>query len=164
MTRTGWLLVGLAGAASLLAYQKKTQIITGVQDLITPRGIRNNNPGNIRLSETRWQGEAAQQTDGAFIQFVSPEYGIRALSKILDTYANDYQLSTVAGIISRFAPSNENDTNAYIQAVSDSIGVGPNTVISMANYKPGLIAAIVAHENGQQPYTDAQINAGIVLA
>ena len=47
-----------------------------------PRGIRNNNPGNIRKSNVKWQGLAAEQTDGAFYQFTRPEYGIRALCRV----------------------------------------------------------------------------------
>jgi len=66
--------------------------------------VRNNNPANIRRGSTKWQGESAVQTDAAFVQFITPEYGIRALSKVLDTYASKYGLNTVSGIINRFAP------------------------------------------------------------
>jgi hypothetical protein len=164
MTRTGWLLVGLAGTIGLLGYTKKTQIVKGVSDMLTPRGIRDNNPGNIRLSSTVWQGQSAQQTDVVFVQFDTPEYGIRALSHILDSYSNKHGLHTVASIINRYAPPVENQTGAYVQAVANAAGVAPDAVISVANYKPALIAGIIQHENGQQPYTAQQIQAGIYLA
>ena len=55
------------------------------------RGERNNNPGNIRHG-SKWQGLSAQQTDPSFCQFVSPEYGIRAIYKLLQTYQKKYEL------------------------------------------------------------------------
>mgnify|MGYP003533551919 FL=1 len=42
------------------------------------RGIRNNNPLNIRLSADKWQGMREEQTDKAFVQFKSMAYGYRA--------------------------------------------------------------------------------------
>jgi len=161
--------VGLSGFALYLLATKSgqgvsSQIATGIENMITSRGIRNNNPGNIRLSNTTWQGQvpAAQQTDGSFIQFISPEYGIRAIAKIMDSYAAR-GLNTVQSIINRWAPPTENDTGAYVQAVSNSMGVDPNAAISRADY-PALIAAIINHENGSQPYTSAEIDSGVSMA
>ncbi|HEY6093821.1 MAG TPA: structural protein [Gallionellaceae bacterium] len=132
--------------------------------MLTPRGIRNNNPGNIRLSGTTWQGMAPQQTDGSFIQFISPEYGIRAISKILDSYSTKYNLNTIRGIITRWAPPNENDTDAYVEAVADAVGVDPDVRLEVSRAKPQIIAAIIQHENGQQPYNLAQIDSGVRMA
>lgn len=131
--------------------------------MLIPRGIRNNNPGNIRHGKSKWQGMAAQQTDAAFVQFISPEYGIRALSHILDSYAAR-GLNTVRKIINTFAPPIENDTGAYVQAVADALGVTPDTILSVANVKVDLVAAIIRHENGQQPYQIAQISNGVMMA
>lgn len=127
------------------------------------RGLRNNNPGNIRKSGTAWQGLAPAQTDDSFFQFVSPEYGIRALGKVLNTYMNAYGLITVNGIINRWAPPNENNTDAYVQAVADSMEVDPNQALTDMDV-PALTKAIIKHENGMQPYSDSQINAGLSLA
>lgn len=128
------------------------------------RGIRNNNPGNIRHSGTRWQGMAEKQTDLAFVQFVSPEYGVRALSKVLDTYANSYGLRTVRGIIGRYAPASENDTASYVAGVASALGVGSDQVIDVAARKADLVRAIILHENGIQPYSVATINTGVSMA
>lgn len=163
MTRTGWLWVGLAASLVLLGYQKRQPIIDGVKNVFTPRGIRNNNPGNIRHSAAKWQGMAAQQTDGAFVQFIAPEYGIRALSKLLDNYAAQ-GLTTVRKIINRYAPPSENVTSAYVAQVAQALGVQPDDYINVSTRKAALVAAIVAHENGQQPYTLAQINTGVSMA
>jgi hypothetical protein len=156
-----WL--GLGASVLLFGYMNKETIITGVQDMLIPRGIRNNNPGNIRHGKSKWQGMAAQQTDAAFVQFISPEYGIRALSHILDSYAAR-GLNTVRKIINTFAPPIENDTGAYVQAVADALGVTPDTILSVANVKVDLVAAIIRHENGQQPYQIAQISNGVMMA
>ncbi|WP_346840158.1 structural protein [Microbulbifer sp. SAOS-129_SWC] len=125
-----------------------------------PRGIRNNNPGNIEAGEP-WQG--ATGDDGRYLVFESPLYGLRALSRTLDTYRSKYGINTVAGIIDRWAPDIENNTAAYIAHVASAVGVAPQEQLQPVHRLP-LIAAIVLHENGQQPYSDALIAQAIELA
>lgn len=132
--------------------------------MLTPRGIRNNNPGNIRHSSSKWQGMAVQQTDTNFVQFVAPEYGIRALAKLLGNYYTRDGLNTVRQIISKYAPSSENNTDAYASAVARSLGVTPDVVISVPQHMTALVEAIIRHENGQQPYQIAQIQTGVSMA
>lgn len=118
------------------------------------RGERNNNPGNIRHG-SKWQGLSAQQTDKDFCQFVSPEYGIRAIYKLLQTYQKKYELNTVESIIDRYAPPNENNTTGYINRAAKDIGVSVNEPINVSS-KPAAIAlatAIVGVELGYQPYS-----------
>lgn len=134
-----------------------------ILEVIGMRGIRNNNPGNIRHSATRWQGMSAQQTDPAFVQFDTPEYGIHALSKLLDTYASRYSINTVRGIIDRYAPSIENNTAAYVNAVAGALGVSPDQRISIKANKSALVQAIIKHENGAMPYSLATIETGVSL-
>ena len=85
------------------------------------RGIRNNNPLNIRRSATRWQGAREEQKDKSFVQFKSMAYGYRAAWKILQSYYERFSRQgkpfTVRNIISRWAPPTENDTEAYIISV-----------------------------------------------
>ena len=86
-----------------------------------PRGIRNNNPLNIRKGNN-WKGEIANQTDGAFEQFVSMQMGVRAGFKILKNYMTGYggrvkALTNVHDIIHRWAPPSENNCRAYIESV-----------------------------------------------
>jgi hypothetical protein len=129
-----------------------------------PRGLRNNNPGNLRRVEgTAWKGQEATQTDPDFVQFVTPEYGIRAMARILHNYKRD-GLNTIHEAISRWAPSNENDTNSYIQDVCNGCSVQPTDVVDFDLIMPSLIKAIIFHENGVQPYSDDQINKGIALS
>ena len=82
-----------------------------------PRGLRNNNPGNLRRSADNWKGLRPEQTDPNFFQFTAPEWGYRALIKTLQTYRKKYGLQTIAELISRWAPANENNTSAYIRSV-----------------------------------------------
>ena len=128
-----------------------------------PRGIRNNNPGNIRKSATQWEGTSAVQGDDAFVTFETPEHGIRAMARVLQTYRDKYGLDTVTKIISRWAPDVENDTAAYIKSVAAQIGVRPDTKLNPGQV-PALIAAIIKHENGGNPYSAQQIVRGVQMA
>ena len=128
------------------------------------RGIRNNNPGNIRWGD-KWKGldEDGREKDKSFCVFKKPEYGIRALAKILRNYRDLHKITTVAGIIHRFAPPTENNTVAYINHVAKILKVDTDDVIDVRFEKTmlDLIKAIIQHENGEQPYTDEQILKGI---
>jgi len=130
---------------------------------VAPRGIRNNNAGNIRHG-AKWQGLAAEQTDSAFCTFTDPVYGIRAMGKILLNYQSRYGINTVRGIIDRWAPPVENDTEAYIEHVADDLRVGIDEPIVIADNLVGLIKAIIYHENGINPYADSLIMEGARLA
>lgn len=132
---------------------------------MTSRGIRLNNPGNIRLG-VAWQGMADVQNDKDFITFKSSEYGIRAMARVLMTYANKYSIDTVRGVIKRYAPPNENDTESYIDDVSTRSGINADEIIDLtdATVLNELIPAIIHHEEGLNPYTDTQIAEGIKLA
>lgn len=90
------------------------------------RGLRNNNPGNIRHDGTCWQGERVPSTDRAFKQFTSMAYGYRAMFKLLTNYARLHGCQTIRKIISRWAPPSENDTAAYIATVSRLTGIAPD--------------------------------------
>ena len=92
------------------------------------RGIRNNNPLNIRHSADLWQGARRVQTDKSFVQFESMAYGYRAAWKTLESYWKHFksvrQPFTVRNIISRWAPPTENDTEAYVRTVLGLTSLG----------------------------------------
>ena len=127
-----------------------------------PRGIRNNNPGNIVQGSTAWQGQVTGN-DPRFVSFDSPEAGIRAMGRTLLTYQDAHGLNTVGGIISRWAPATENDTSSYAARVSQALGVQPNQQIDL--HDPATLnkitKAMIGVENGKQPYTDQQIALGL---
>jgi len=131
-----------------------------------PRGIRNRNPGNIRKSSDRWKGLAPLQSDPAFFVFETPLWGIRAMAAILRNYQRRLGLKSLAQIIGRWAPVGENDTAGYVAAVSKAMAVEPRAPLDLRNDATlrSLIAAIIRHENGLQPYDPETIDLAIDLA
>jgi|TARA_B100000513_G_scaffold192709_1_gene119267 hypothetical protein len=129
-----------------------------------PRGIRNKNPGNIKLG-TNWDGLADEQSDPVFCVFKEAVWGIRALMRILLTYRFTHNRKNIDSIIKRWAPPSENDTDAYIVFVSKKMGIEPMEIIdnSIEAYLP-LVKAIIQMENGMQPYDDELIVEGMYKA
>ena len=122
---------------------------------IEPRGIRNNNPLNIRKGNY-WQGEVKDQSDKEFEQFTSMEWGIRAGFKILRNYITGYnglvaRINTIEGIIRRWAPPKENDTEAYIKTVVQMTGIPRTQRISFKqkSYMCAIVDAMIRVECGQ---------------
>lgn len=165
----------LAALGALLYYRQNTpqaaapgtpspvtlpEKIGAVMDKITgtpARGIRNNNPLNIEYNAAnQWNGQTG--TDGRFATFDTPHNGIRAGARLMRNYDRKYGLNTVRGIVSRWAPPNENDTTAYVSSVAKRSGLFPDMLLEPNDY-PALIAAMIYHENGQQPYDMALITA-----
>lgn len=131
------------------------------------RGARNNNPGNIDYNKSnQWQGQLGLEIGvpkPRFARFDTPESGLRALGKLLQTYQSKHGLKTVKQIISRWAPSTENDTEAYVRSVEKRTGTAPGAEVNMKDPKVlrGFTEAIVIHENGYNPYTDAVYAEGV---
>lgn len=126
-----------------------------MKDFTNVRGYRNKNAGNIRHG-SKWQGLAKEQTDASFCQFISHEYGIRAIYKLMQTYQNKYNLNNIAAIIDRYAPPNENNTAGYINRCAKELGISVDTHIDTKDKKTliALAKAIVNVELGGNPYTD----------
>ena len=106
-----------------------------------PRGIRNNNPLNIRLSSDKWQGQrplsSSPEGEKSFCVFESMAYGWRAAFVILcKTYYGKYKLKTIRALITRWAPPKENNTEAYIRRVTDRIGIGPDRELGSPQEHP----------------------------
>ena len=115
----------------------------------TPRGIRNNNPLNIRVGNN-WQGERKPNTDGAFEQFQTMQYGYRAAFKLLKTYMGKYRCHTIRQIIHKWAPPRENDTNAYVKRVAGISKLNPDVIIAFWHKQTmiDLAYAMTIVENG----------------
>lgn len=119
----------------------------------TPRGIRNNNPGNIRNSESNdWQGEVAKgsKKDTAFEEFETMGHGVRAMMKLLQKYQRSYNLHTVKELVERWAPRNENNTSAYVRTVCKEMQVPESMGIDLSDKATmcALVAAMCYVENG----------------
>ena len=114
-----------------------------------PRGIRNNNPLNIRRGKDQWQGLKAQQTDAQFCQFESLEYGWRAAFYLLTrTYYHKYRLYTIRAIINKWAPPSENQTSKYIENVCRLTGIAPDEPIGIPSDQPQRWMAVGTLDGG----------------
>jgi hypothetical protein len=137
------------------------------------RGLRNNNPGNIERTDEHWQGMSDDQsTDERFIVFRKPKWGIRAIARTLLTYhdhreaADGSRIDTPLEIAQRWAPSHENPTNDYAIFIAVSCGVNVTDEIDLHDYEimRHVVCAIIHFENGEQPYDEHTIKAGLTLA
>lgn len=119
---------------------------------MTPRGLRNNNPLNIEKSKggKPWQGEIVPSGDSRFAQFTTMSYGYRAAFKLLNNYQRNYGLDTIRKMLGRWAPSNENNTEAYVHAVTKRSGVPEDSRITTTNRDVmiPIVAAMSFVENG----------------
>lgn len=138
-----------------------------------PRGIRNHNPGNIDRGRDRWQGMADDQSgDPRFVVFEGPEWGIRAIVRVLRSYRDRHGLRTVGGIVSRWAPPVENPTDRYIAFVCDRLDVSPSEPVDLDEpvVLRTLIRAIIRKECGPGPLAEGDwyeteiLDRGIQLA
>lgn len=131
------------------------------------RGIRNNNPGNLGFAGQ--SGAKRENGTGRFASFDTPEAGIAAMSKQIDLFYTGKSRNvkapaqTVSALINAWAPPNENNTSAYIAKVAKTLGVDPNAKLNMADpkVKTAFMKAVVTHENGGNPYSDAVYAAGL---
>lgn len=131
-----------------------------------PRGIRNNNPMNIKDFDIPWKGAVANSTDETFEQFENPAFGIRAgVRDILNDHLVDGK-RTIRGLFGEFAPESENPTSEYVNFIADRLQVSPSAEVDLT--KPGtlqdLVKATIEFENGLQPYSDRVISSGVALA
>ena len=114
------------------------------------RGLRNNNPLNIRRNRTMWKGLAERQSDKEFFCFSDIAWGYRAAFITLRNYRKKHGLKTLAGWISRWAPPVENDTDAYIRFVSQKCGLSSVAEPDTGNMEQmcSIVAAMSQMENG----------------
>lgn len=150
----------------VLAVSDGSRSIAGVARKLA-RGIRNNNPGNIRLTNIPWRGKVpnALNTDGVFEQFESAAFGIRAIARDLIT---DYSQgkNTIAELISEWAPPSENDTAAYIRHVVAVTGFAADREFAVPDpaFLVPMVNAIIAHENGGFAYPPEIVMQGVAAA
>lgn len=129
-----------------------------------PRGLRNNNPGNIRNNDNiDWQGEIAihEKRDFVFEEFKDRVSGYRALLKLLRNYNKIHGCRTIPDYVRRWAPEHENNTSGYISRVCQEMGI-PTTFVPDPDDKSimcAMAAAISEVENGV-PAILSEVEAG----
>lgn len=144
-------------------------VVTSIAHRV-PTGIRNNNPLNLREYGIDWDGKIGVDNDG-FIIFKTPEHGIRAATRVLNTY-NGRGINTIENIINEWSPrvgkyrdgkSYINNTGNYIAYVSDKFNKPRDYVVKREDY-PALLSHMIQFENGSQPYSTVVIGRGVDMA
>ena len=141
------------------------------------RSMRNNNPLNIRRGIARWQGTNQEFGDKDYVQFLSMVYGWRAAFILLCvTFHQKFHLKTLRLIVSRLAPSIENQTEAYTAYVARHAGVKADEVLPPAREDPELwlriawamfemeVGAKAIRETGRQEELHRDMEKGFDLA
>lgn len=141
-------------------------------DSLIPRGIKNNNPGNVRYNTAvLWTGLDDPASDGSFCRFRTPQFGIRVMAYIQLNYQSaGYE--TIGQRIDRWAPPTENDDASYENDVctrmNTLIGEGFRTFtrldVTDIDVMRAMLKAITIHENGYCPYNDDIFDEGIRMA
>jgi hypothetical protein len=125
------------------------QVRDSLLALNVPQGLVNNNPLNIKYSpDNPWLGQTGRE--GEFSTFQSPDYGMRAGDKVLQTYGEKYGIDNISDVITRFAPPSENDTNAYIDYVTNKIGMERDEAIDLSDsdFRKNLTSIMAEYETG----------------
>lgn len=148
-----------AGALFLLSGFKKNELsFLGRMDL--PRGIRNNNPGNLKITPVEWKGKipVSENTDGIFEQFENFIWGLRAM--MLDIRNDIFEgKDNLEKLIYEYAPPSENDTEKYIEDVELWSGISRYQQLTGGKQQMGrLIPAMVQKENGMNPVSQKIFN------
>lgn len=121
-----------------------------------PRGIRNNNPGNLVYVG---QTGASKEANGRFATFASAQEGLNALAAQLRRYGQR-GLNSIQSIVNTYAPASENNTGAYANYLAQKMGIDTDTQFDV-NSDPAALAAlirgIVEYENGRNPYSNDMI-------
>ena len=145
---------------------------------LLPRGIRNNNPGNLKYTATdKWQGLANPPSDGTFFVFQDPVYGIRAMARTLIAYQDKDGCHTLGdvkkadgtiqkGFISRYS---DTDVASYISSVAAYMQITPSAIIDVHHYSTlrPMIEAQIQVENGgswDKYYSSDQLDKALTLA
>ena len=132
---------------------------------MTPRGLRNCNPLNIRKTNIRpWLGEVRPGQDAQFCQFQDMAHGYRAAMRILQNYQRLYGLRTLRQIISRWAPPSENDTHGYIDTVCHLTKWDSERALQLKQKEQmsPLVSAMSQVENGRKANLE-EVEAGWML-
>lgn len=126
-----------------------------------PRGLRNCNPGNLRITKDQWKGLRPVQEDKSFFQFTEMKWGYRGLIRTLQNYRRKHGCQSIADFIRRWAPPVENNTSGYISRVCKEMMV-PDCYVPDVDDKDTMCsfaAAISQVENGV-PAVMADVEAG----
>lgn len=136
--------IDLAAGHALVSPESEVALDTSGK----PRGVRNNNPLNVKDNGDPWQGKIGVDKDG-FLQFATVQDGVRCGTIVLARYFNQ-GLTTLQAIISKFAPSTDkNDVPAYVRFVGTLLNVGATQQLNFSTYGLKLVNAMGHYEQGK---------------
>lgn len=128
------------------------------------RAVRNNNPLNLRISANKWLGKVSPSQDKEFETFETWVLGLRAGLINIRTHVSR-GVNTIDKLINVWAPSNENDTENYIQFVSDQSGILRNSPIGFEiETIRAVVKAMVKIESGKDLTDKEFMNAWSLLS
>lgn len=162
-----WILAAVGAGYWLYVRSPATQAgvvdaMTAAKNALLPRGLRNNNPGNLRfIARNPWAGQVGGDADGYGV-YDGMQAGARAAAKQLLKYQRA-GLNTVRKIIATWAPAVENNTDAYVAQVAKALGVTADKVIDVNANLEALAWAIFKHENGWLNFSRAESDAWVRL-
>ena len=117
-----------------------------------PRGVRNNNPLNIRyVKGNNWHGRVEHKNDESFEEFKKMIWGYRAAFMLIHKYMNLYGLCTIIDIVARWAPTSDgNNTTSYANRVSRAVGIPICQKIVFGDWSTitKIVRAMAEVENG----------------
>ncbi|MDJ1494536.1 hypothetical protein QNI19_16445 [Cytophagaceae bacterium DM2B3-1] len=166
--KTNWLII--LGFAFSMIWLFRRQIFAKYKSYLgqnsLPRGLRNNNPGNLKyVASNDWMGKVplAQNTDKTFEQFKEFRYGVAALLKLLRKYIQTGRATTIRGIITLYAPATENNTSTYIQTVAARLGTSPDSPLQANETTLKALAKVIARVEVGRELSDTELTHGYHL-
>lgn len=118
-----------------------------------PRGLRNNNPGNLRAGRDQWRGQVGVDDNGYLI-FDNAQHGLRAMAVVLHNYQALHGIHTIQGLVARYAPAADgNPEGAYADFIAERLRLGVDEPFSIDAYMAKLLDAMITFENGSNPYS-----------
>jgi len=114
-------------------------------------GQRNNNYGNLRTTDA-FEGKTG--VNKTYDTYETPEKGMRALARVLDTYSSKHGINTIDQLINRYAPASDNTGGShenYKKFLAQRLGVNPNDPIDVKGRRADIMDAIIRFENKNRP-------------
>ena len=120
-------------------------------------GQRNNNYGNLRTTDA-FEGKTG--VNKSYDTYETPEKGMRALARVLDTYSSKHGINTIDQLINRYAPASDNTGGShenYKKFLAQKLGVSPNDPIDVKGRRAEIMDAIIRFENKNRPLASPQM-------
>ena len=120
-------------------------------------GQRNNNWGNLRTTDD-FEGKTG--SNKSYDVYNTPEKGLRALARVLDTYSSKHDINTIDQLINRYAPASDNTGGShenYKKFLAQKLGVSPNEPIDVKGRRADIMDAIIRFENKNRPLASPQM-------